>query len=192
MPDKDKNKDNEMKTLSDEDKALWALAVEDVKETDNLVERSLRRSGSRILSDMRGADTDREGQKKGHNAIPKKGHGDIDRKTYDRFRTGKMMIEARLDLHGLTQDKAYKTLLPFVEQSYQQGLRMILVVTGKGTPKGKMPDRAWYEPEPGILRRMFPEWLERAPLNKRILKYAPAQRKDGGDGAYYVLLKRKR
>ncbi len=185
------DQEKEERKISEEEKALWACVVEDIAKSETLVERGLRQSASRIVLEN-DLGQNPAGKKKSTSAISRQGTADIDHKTYERFKKGKMPIEARLDLHGLTQDNAHETLLPFIEQAYQYGKRMILIVTGKGTPKGKETSRAWYEPEPGILRRMLPVWLEKEPLGQYVLKYTQAQRKDGGDGAFYVLLKRKR
>lgn len=105
----------------------------------------------------------------------------IDANTTTRFRRGKMPIEARLDLHGMTSPRAHAALESFVLAEYGAGKRMLLVITGKG--KGG---------EGGILRRALPEWLSTPVLRGYILAYDYATRKDGGEGAYYVLLKRKR
>lgn len=102
---------------------------------------------------------------------------DLDRSTDDRLRRGKMTIEARVDLHGMTRDKAHDRLNDFILSSYEAGLRCVLVITGKGQ---------------GILRSYVPEWLTLPPLAGKILRCYPAQPHHGGDGAFYVLLRRRR
>ena len=105
---------------------------------------------------------------------------DMDHRTAERFRRGQMAIEARVDLHGQTRDAAMKQLSRFLHQSAAAGRRCVLVITGKGT-SGK-----------GVLRQEFPLWLEASDLRPLVLGLAPAQAKDGGGGAFYVLLRRKR
>jgi len=106
----------------------------------------------------------------------------VDRRTDDRLRRGQMAIEARIDLHGLTQAAAYDALAHFVASSHAVGRRCVLVITGKGpVSQGG-----------GVLRTMVPRWLAEAGLRRRILALHRAQPRDGGDGALYVLLKRKR
>lgn len=106
----------------------------------------------------------------------------IDRNTLDRLKKGRLAIEAKLDLHGLTQETAHVALTSFVTNSHALGRRCLLVITGKGgTGKGM-----------GVLRQSVPRWLNEAPLRALILAIATAQPKDGGDGALYVLLKRRR
>lgn len=104
----------------------------------------------------------------------------MDHRTAERFRRGQMVIEARVDLHGQTRDAAMSQLSRFLHQSAAAGRRCVLVITGKGT-SGK-----------GVLRREFPLWLEAGDLRPLVLGLAPAQAKDGGSGAFYVLLRRKR
>ncbi len=105
----------------------------------------------------------------------------IDRRTADRLKKGGMAIEARLDLHGLTQDEAYGALRRFLLASYERERRCLLVITGKGTREGS-----------GVLRGQVPRWLNEASLRPFILAFSYAQPRDGGEGALYVLLKRRR
>ena len=107
---------------------------------------------------------------------------DLDRRTMDRLRKGRMRPEARIDLHGRSASAAHTALNVFIAGSYSAGKRCVLVITGKGSMKEGG----------GIIRREFPAWLN-APENRaRVLGFAQAQPSDGGGGAFYVLLKRKR
>lgn len=117
-------------------------------------------------------------------ALPQLSHGHspgVDRRTGDRLRRGRLEIEARIDLHGMTQDAAHAALLGFVGRSYEAGRRCVLVITGKGLRDGT-----------GVLRAAVPRWLNEPRLRGAILAFSHAQPKDGGEGAIYVLLKRKR
>jgi DNA-nicking Smr family endonuclease len=106
----------------------------------------------------------------------------IDRANAERLKRGFHPIEARLDLHGMTQAEAHRALAAFVRQSHDAGRRCVLVITGRGFgPIG-----------PGVLKLAVPRWLEDAALRRRILAIAPAQPRDGGAGALYVLLRRHR
>ena len=102
----------------------------------------------------------------------------------DRLRRGKMPVEAVLDLHGLHQNAAQERLFSFLRQSSALGRRCVLVITGKGS--GNAPG------EPGVLRRMLPHWLEMDPVAGLVLSFSPARPKDGGGGAFYILLRRQR
>jgi DNA-nicking Smr family endonuclease len=106
----------------------------------------------------------------------------IDRANAERLKRGLHPIEARLDLHGNTQAEAHDALTAFVHTSYEAGRRCVLVITGRGLgPSG-----------PGVLRSAVPRWLEDVPLRRKILAIAPAQPRDGGAGALYLLLRRRR
>jgi DNA-nicking Smr family endonuclease len=113
-----------------------------------------------------------------------------DRRTAEKLRKGKIPVDRRLDLHGLTQaqaqDKLQKTLTDF----YVSGSRVILVITGKGSTKKASEN--WLDPEPGVLRNKLPVWLQSPPLDGIVLDFCHARQKDGGQGAFYVLLRRKR
>ena len=117
----------------------------------------------------------------------------LDRRTDARLRKGKIPIEARLDLHGMTQDQARSALERFITDSVAQGRRCVLVITGKGTFRltgegGGEGD--WTAPVRGVLKRRVPEWLAGRPLSDVVLKVYPARVQDGGEGALYVYLKR--
>ena len=112
----------------------------------------------------------------------------MDRRTADKFRRGQMAIEGVLDLHGHQQVRAHSELNAFISASAAGGKRCLLVVTGKGERQGV--EKGWRGK--GVLREAVPGWLN-APSNRaHVLSFCPAQPKDGGDGALYVLLKRNR
>lgn len=107
---------------------------------------------------------------------------DLDRRTMDKLRKGRMRPEGRLDLHGMTAGRALDALNGFLADAQRSGKRCVLVITGKGS----MKDGG------GVIRRELPSWLN-APGNRaRVLGFAGAQPADGGGGAFYVLLKRRR
>ena len=107
---------------------------------------------------------------------------DLDRRTMDRLRKGRLRPEARLDLHGMTADRALAALNAFVADAQASGKRCVLVITGKGSMKEGG----------GVIRRELPSWLN-APGNRgHVLGFAGAQPADGGGGAFYILLKRRR
>ena len=103
----------------------------------------------------------------------------LNRRDAERLRKGRMEIEARLDLHGLTQSEAFHRLHRFILSSVALERRCVLVITGKGKLS-----------EPGILRQKLPEWLRHHELSPLILQAVPAQPKDGGTGATYIYLKK--
>ncbi len=106
----------------------------------------------------------------------------VDRRTMDRLRKGRLRPEARIDLHGMTADAAHSALSGFLASAQAAGKRCVLVITGKGSLKQGG----------GVIRRELPAWLNTAGNRSRVLGFAQAQPADGGGGAFYVLLKRKR
>ena len=96
---------------------------------------------------------------------------------------GKIRPEARIDLHGFTQDKANSYLKDKLTELYKKNIRCILIIPGKKIGK--------YGSE-GILKKEVPRWLNISPLREMVLMTSWAQPKDGGDGALYVLLKKRR
>ena len=101
----------------------------------------------------------------------------IDGRTQRRLFRGDVSVDRRLDLHGLTAARAENRLVQFIETAARDGCRCVLVITGKGA---------------GILRGHVPDWLKRQPLSPHVLALAEARPHDGGSGALYVLLRRKR
>jgi DNA-nicking Smr family endonuclease len=108
--------------------------------------------------------------------------GGVDGATLIRVKRGKIDVDGRIDLHGMDQRAAFATLLGFVETSSRAGRRALLVITGKG-PSAQGG---------GVLRRNVPGWLMASPLAPRILAIEPAHLRHGGEGAFYVLLRRRR
>ncbi|SMF08877.1 DNA-nicking endonuclease, Smr domain [Tistlia consotensis] len=116
---------------------------------------------------------------------PSLSHGslaDLDRRTAQRLQRGRLPIEATLDLHGLNQAAAHEALNGFIARSEALGRRCVLIVTGKGLGRE----------ESGVLRRQVPHWLNQAPLRQRVLAFDYARPEHGGQGALYLLLKRRR
>lgn len=115
--------------------------------------------------------------------LPELSHGTspgVDRRTAERLHRGQMEIDGRIDLHGMTQSEAHDALAAFMDKAEGRGWRCVLVITGKGTRGG------------GVLRAAVPRWLNLPPHRARILSFGAARPKDGGEGALYVLLRRRR
>lgn len=114
----------------------------------------------------------------------------MDAKAFGKMTRGKLLPEARMDLHGMTLAEAHPELIRFILGAHSAGLRLVLVITGKGKPKpdhGPIPQRA------GVLRHQVPQWLRLPPLGPAVvLQVAEAHQRHGGAGAYYVYLRRSR
>jgi DNA-nicking Smr family endonuclease len=111
----------------------------------------------------------------------------MDRKRYEKMRRGRLDPDARIDLHGMTAERAHAALNGFIARAHASGLRLVLIITGKGraTDGFMAGDR-----EQGILRRSVPHWLAMPPNHLRILHLTAAHRRHGGEGAFYVYLAR--
>lgn len=99
----------------------------------------------------------------------------------EKLRAGCYSYEAHVDLHGLNTLQAYEELLPFMRRSYNQGLRTVLVIPGRGR---NSPDGM------GILREKLQQWLTQDPFKRVVLAFCTAQPSDGGAGAVYVLMRK--
>ena len=107
-------------------------------------------------------------------------HGEragLDGKTQKRLFRGEVPLDSRIDLHGLTAARAEIRLKQFVETAAYEGCRCVLIITGKGA---------------GVRQGRGPDWLKQPPMSQHVLAMAEARPKDGGGGAFYVLLRRKR
>jgi DNA-nicking Smr family endonuclease len=107
------------------------------------------------------------------------GPDDIEPRRKHRIAKERDPIGGRIDLHGMDQAQARPALTGFVRRAQEDGVRAILVITGKGL----LGD--------GILRRRVPEWLADPSLRDVVAGISEAHRRHGGEGALYVALKRK-
>lgn len=196
MPDS-----NDKDKMNEDDQAVWDDYVKDIQPVEeeeesfqalldeadisDRQEKPLKRTTSKCTyqkdKDLKKSDIKPQG-----GALP----AQLDRRTEEKLRKGKMPIEGRLDLHGMNQTQAHESLVRFVASCYDQGLRCVLVITGKG--KSKSTSNDWLSPSKGILKENVPLWLEERPLKDIVLKFFKAQPKDGGSGALYIYIKRKR
>jgi len=183
--------------LSPEDRDLWRRVTRGLRPLDKRPPRKDSREGSGAQPPAEGAE--------GATALPAPGrkprlrrgpaaaagpapppeleHGrsaGLDRRSALRLRRGQYPIDARIDLHGLTQAAAERALAAFLAEAQAAGRRCVLVITGKGTTTEGG----------GVLRREVPRWLNQAPNRARVLGFDHALPRDGGLGALYVLLRR--
>jgi len=162
-----------MRKAKSDERALWREAMRNVEPLRNAsapvdIEPAPEPPRGSTLPRARGSV--REGA-----SIAPLGTG-VDRRTAQRLKRGEMPIEARLDLHGMTQIEAHDALARFVAKSNAAGLRALLVITGKS----------------GVLHGAVPRWLEEGENRARILATSRAQPQHGGAGALYLLLRRQR
>lgn len=113
----------------------------------------------------------------------------LDRRTANRLRKGEREPDARIDLHGMTAERAHRACLRFLSDALRNGARVVLVITGKG---GRRRDNDIMAPPRGVLRDSLPRWLKSSPLGHSIVGIYEASPKHGGSGAFYIYLKRQR
>ncbi len=97
---------------------------------------------------------------------------------------GRKEIDARLDLHGMTQTRAHRELFGFLQRAHSDGLTFVLVITGKG--------RAGADPQRGVLRRQVPQWLSLPEFRSLVVGFEEAHIGHGGEGALYVRIRRSK
>ena len=124
----------------------------------------------------------------GEKAAELESAGSIDRKIERRLKSGRLNPERRIDLHGMDRKQAEASLRRFLHNCRDSEVRLVLVVTGKG--RGSRT--AWFEEEPGVLRRSVPAWLQQRPLSAIVQHYRVAHASHGGQGAFYVYLRQVR
>src|SRR5579863_3637646 len=100
----------------------------------------------------------------------------LDRRTAARLKRGTLAIEAKIDLHGMTQAEAHDALTRFIARAQKHGSRAVLVITGKS----------------GVLHGAVPRWLDEGDNRTRILAIRRAHAQHGGEGALYLMLRRVR
>lgn len=120
---------------------------------------------------------------------PKANALNMDRKAFGRMTRGKLEPEAKIDLHGMTLERAHPALTRFILRSQAAGKRLVLVITGKGLADH---DGRLFPTPRGILKRQVPHWLETPPLAQAVLQTTPAHIRHGGEGAIYVYLRKPR
>lgn len=180
-------------SLSDEDTALWQKVTESVKpyrrKSAVLAKKAEKLSDEKTLplkAPLKKAKiTPRPALPSYKPASPtataKEPRG-FDTATATKLKKGQLGIEGTIDLHDMTQDQAFPVLRRFILSHYKRGSRTLLVITGKG----RVSEGG------GVLKRMLPLWLGDRDLAPCILALTPAVAKDGGSGAFYVRLRKKR
>lgn len=195
------------KGLSADDKALWDRVAQSATPLEhparNRAIASDTPSQTRIPDPVPSRDriaAFRIGEKTPHKPHPHHPERDIsariahapirmDHGAFRKMQRGKIKPEGRIDLHGMTLSQAHPVLIRFILDAYDDGKRLVLVITGKGK------DRDTPDPIPirrGILRHQVPGWLHAPPLGAVVLDIREAHQRHGGGGAYYVYLKKRR
>jgi DNA-nicking Smr family endonuclease len=105
------------------------------------------------------------------------------RREKQKLARGHAAIDARIDLHGMTQADAHGALRRLLHRAQSSGAKFVLVITGKGAPEASRSDR-------GVLRRQVPMWLALPEFRRYVLGFDVADTGHGGEGALYVRLRK--
>jgi DNA-nicking Smr family endonuclease len=108
----------------------------------------------------------------------------LGRRERSQLSRGRKEIDARLDLHGMTQTRAHLALSGFLQRAHSDGLTFVLIITGKG--------KMGAESERGVLRRQVPQWLSLPEFRSLVVGFEEAHVGHGGEGALYVRIRRSR
>ncbi len=120
---------------------------------------------------------------------------EIGRRETRKLSAGRVTIDARVDLHGMTQAEAYGALRRFLFAAYDNGARWLLVITGKGArarPSDELGHFDYTPRETGVLRRNVPLWLREPDLHAIVVGFRRAAQGHGGDGAFYIQVRKRR
>jgi DNA-nicking Smr family endonuclease len=185
--------------LSDLDQQLW----DEVKKTVKPLKKQASSAAKPILPPRKMIERKEEARTlphewyTGHSPLPE---ARIDRKTKRRIAAGIKDVDRSIDLHGMTQDQAYRVLKNAIEGVIRRGDKTLLVVTGKGGRRfAQLNDdtpvayrtRQDFEQHSGVLKRMVPIWLQSAEMRPFVESFGIAAKEHGGEGALYILLRRR-
>jgi DNA-nicking Smr family endonuclease len=115
--------------------------------------------------------------------LPNKDNKSINKKNF---------VTKSIDLHGYTLEEANKSIQDFINKSYEDNINKLIVVTGKGLHSNNEKN-PYVSKELSILKYSVPEFIKKnIDLVKKISEIKSANIEDGGDGAFYIYLKRKK
>jgi DNA-nicking Smr family endonuclease len=107
----------------------------------------------------------------------------IERRVKQRVARGSIPIDARIDLHGRTQNEAHRALFAFLQRVQDNEATLVLVITGKGSTG---------EGQRGVLKRQVPMWLAQPEFRGLVVGFETAHVSHGGEGALYVRVRKRR
>ena len=175
----------EGRKLSTEELRLWREAMSkhpaDLKIENN--QKITSNSASHDLSKVNSANNKKT-------FVSRDAPGGIDKHASRAIRRGKIAIEDKIDLHGMTQAQAHNELSKFLKINARRGVRCVLVITGKGGREVRDQSNIFSTRGTGIIRKQLTYWLAEPELASIVIGSEKALPKDRGSGARYVLLRK--
>ena len=101
----------------------------------------------------------------------------LDSRTKKQIKSKKLVFDSIIDVHGQTEEQAYKIIKNFIINSYLNNFKNIIIITGKGTNSQ------------GKLKLKTPLWLKSEELSKYVVGFTNLPNNKGGEGALFVKLK---
>ena len=185
--------------LSDEEETLWAgftRSIKPLKSAEPGAKTGLKSSAIPSIASTP-APASASSQTRSHPVAPREPRpapspplAPLGRRLKQRVARGREPIDARLDLHGMTQREAHAALLRFLHRAQADGAKTALVVTGKGLGKSSSGDGRDADNRPGVLKRQVPMWLALPEFRPLVVGFDDAHVGHGGEGALYVRLRR--
>ena len=173
-----------LRRLSEEEIALWAEVAKSVA----------RRRGASLVEPKptppspKGAAAPASAPSEAPRKAPRQPPlAPLERRLKRDLSRGRAAVDSAIDLHGMNQAEAHQALRGFLVHMQSRGAKLVIVVTGKG---GKQAPPVWAD-EPGVLRRLVPQWLRESDMRAVVLGFEEAGRAHGGAGALYVRLRRR-
>jgi DNA-nicking Smr family endonuclease len=180
--------------LSDEEEALWAGLTRSIKPLKPA--KPGAKTSPKSSATPPAASTPAPSQTRGHPVTPRETPrpspplAPLGRRLKQRVARGRESIDARLDLHGMTQQQAHAALLRFLHRAQADGVKTALVVTGKGLRRSSTGAEYDADSRPGVLKRQVPLWLALPEFRLLVVGFDDAHVGHGGEGALYVRLRR--
>lgn len=174
-----------MRKLTDEERALWERLGQSVKPLAKGSRRAVtaKPSASAVSRSEAKPDAPQRSAQAAPPWTPAPALAPLEARARRRLARGAAEVDARIDLHGMRQERAFARLQAFLRMAQAHGYRTVLVVTGKGRADDE---------ERGILRKAVPAWLARPDFRHLVVGFETAHRRHGGEGALYVRVRRRR
>ena len=181
------------RSLSEEERALWDSVAKQIKplrrkpraaKAETVIPEETP-GGAKPAPSTKAASSPRPSRPSRPNIVPVAPPlAPLGRRERSQLSRGRKDIDARLDLHGMTQTRAHRALAGFLQRAHSDGMTFVLVITGKG--------KIGTESERGVLRRQVPQWLALPEFRTLVVGFEEAHIGHGGEGALYIRIRRSR